>query len=121
MKTFLFLSLLVGSMIIQAQTRILLPSDPQATPEAVNLFQRLMTLQQKGVMYGHQDDLMYGYTWWYEKDRSDIRELVGDYPAVAGFELGHLELGHERSLDSVAFYQMREQIEIFHDRFVSRK
>ena len=64
------------------------PADPQATPEAIKLFQRLMDLQKKGVMYGHQDDLMYGYTWWYEKDRSDIKDLTGDYPAVAGFELG---------------------------------
>ena len=52
-------------------------------------------------MYGHQDDLMYGYTWWYEKGRSDTRDFTGDYPAVAGFELGHLELGDERSIDSV--------------------
>jgi mannan endo-1,4-beta-mannosidase len=92
------------------------PADPQATPEAVQLFNRLMALQDKGVMYGHQDDLMYGFTWWYEKDRSDIKELTGDYPAVAGFELGHLELGHERSLDSVSFAEIREQIKIFHER-----
>lgn len=60
-------------------------------------------MQNKGIMYGHQDDLMYGYTWWYEKGRSDIRDFTGDYPAVAGFELGHIELGNDRSLDSVSF------------------
>ena len=92
------------------------PADPQASPEAVQLFNRLMDLQKKGVMYGHQDDLMYGYSWWYEKDRSDIRDLTGDYPAVAGFELGHLESGDERSLDSVSFAQIIEQIKIFHQR-----
>ncbi len=92
------------------------PADPQATPEAKQLFDRLMALQKKGVMYGHQDDLMYGFTWWYEKDRSDIKDLTGDYPAVAGFELGHLELGNKRSLDSVSFAEIREQIQIFHGR-----
>lgn len=86
------------------------PSDKKATKETVSLFQSLYELQNKGVMYGHQDDLMYGSKWWYEKDRSDTKDFTGDYPGVAGFELGHLELGKERSLDSVSFSQMAEQI-----------
>ena len=79
-----------------------MPADKKATRETVILFQSLYELKNKGIMYGHQDDLMYGYKWWYEKDRSDTKEETGDYPAVAGFELGHLELGDERSLDSVS-------------------
>lgn len=92
------------------------PSDSKATPAAKELFTRLMALQKKGVMYGHQDDLMYGHKWWYEKDRSDIKEMVGDYPAVAGFELGHIELGNKCSLDSVSFAQISEQVKVFHKR-----
>ena len=69
------------------------PADSQATPEAKQLFNRLLKIQDKGIMYGHQDDLMTGKTWWYEPDRSDTKEAVGDYPGVAGFELGELELG----------------------------
>jgi mannan endo-1,4-beta-mannosidase len=87
-----------------------LPSDKEATKETVKLFQSLYELKNKGVMYGHQDDLMYGSKWWYEKDRSDTKDFTGDYPGVAGFELGHLELGNERSLDSVSFAQIAEQI-----------
>lgn len=87
-----------------------IPSDKKATKETVRLFQSLYELQKKGVIYGHQDDLMYGSKWWYEKDRSDTKDFTGDYPGVAGFELGHLELGNERSLDSVSFSQMAEQI-----------
>jgi mannan endo-1,4-beta-mannosidase len=90
------------------------PADPQATPEAGQLFTRLLALQDKGVMYGHQDDLMYGTTWWYEKDRSDVKETVGDYPGVAGFELGEIETGRERSLDSVSFAQITERVKFFH-------
>ena len=86
------------------------PSDKKATKETVRLFQSLFELQKKGVIYGHQDDLMYGSKWWYEKGRSDTKDFTGDYPGVAGFELGHLELGNERSLDSVNFSQMAEQI-----------
>ena len=92
------------------------PADRKATPETVTLFQSLWKLQQTGVMYGHQDDLMYGRTWWYEKDRSDTRDFTGDYPAVVGFELGDLELGHARSLDSVSFVQIAEQIKLHYQR-----
>jgi mannan endo-1,4-beta-mannosidase len=92
------------------------PADKKATKETVNLFRSLYDLQNKGVMYGHQDDLMYGWKWWYEKDRSDTKDFTGDYPAVAGFELGHLELGKERSLDSVSFAQIAEQIKIHYNR-----
>jgi mannan endo-1,4-beta-mannosidase len=59
---------------------------------------------------------MYGYNWWYEKDRSDTKEATGDYPAVAGFELGHIELGDERSLDSVSFAQISSQIKNHYKR-----
>jgi mannan endo-1,4-beta-mannosidase len=93
-----------------------LPADKKATRETVLLFQSLYELKNKGVMYGHQDDLMYGYTWWYEKDRSDTKEITGDYPAVAGFELGHIELGGDRSLDSVSFAQIADQIKVFYKR-----
>ena len=92
------------------------PADKNATPETVALFQSMWKLQQQGVMYGHQDDLMYGRTWWYEKNRSDTKDFTGDYPAVAGFELGHLELGDERSIDSVSFARIAEQVKVFYAR-----
>lgn len=90
--------------------KLLVPADKNATPETVALFQSLYKLMNRGIMYGHQDDLMYGYTWWFEKDRSDTKEITGDYPAVAGFELGRIELGSERSLDSVSFNQIAVSI-----------
>ena len=92
------------------------PANPQATPEAKQLFARLLALEEKGIMYGHQDDLMYGTTWWYEKDSSDVKSAVGDYPAVVGFELGQIETGGERSLDSVSFAQITEQVKFFHKK-----
>jgi mannan endo-1,4-beta-mannosidase len=92
------------------------PADKKATKETVNLFRSLFELQKRGIMYGHQDDLMYGRTWWYEEGKSDTKDFTGDYPAVAGFELGHLELGHERSLDSVSFAQIAEQIKTHYKR-----
>lgn len=90
------------------------PADPEATSQAKELFQRLLTLQKKGTMYGHQDDLLTGRTWINEKGRSDTKEAVGDSPAVAGFELGELELGYSKSLDGNAFSDISERIRWFH-------
>ena len=59
------------------------------TTAAQQLFSRMDTLRQQGYMFGHQDDPMYGLTWAYDKDSSDVKNTCGDYPAVMGFELGH--------------------------------
>ena len=112
MKKLLFLFVITALELPAYGPPLPVPADKNATPETVMLFQSMWRLQQEGVMYGHQDDLMYGRTWWYEKDRSDTKDFTGDYPAVAGFELGHLELGDERSIDSVSFAQIAEQIKV---------
>ena len=57
------------------------------------------------VLYGHQDDLLYGHTWnaTQENDhaleRSDVKFVTGDYPAILGLELGDFELGARINLD----------------------
>jgi mannan endo-1,4-beta-mannosidase len=109
-KTLLFLFVCALAVSAFAQK----PADPNATPEATALFKRLLALEDKGIMYGHQDDLMYGYDWWYDIGRSDIKAWVGDYPGVVGFELGELETGKARSLDSVSFVQITELVKYFH-------
>ena len=78
--------------------------------QAQQLLDRLDTLRQKGVMFGHQDDPMYGLTWAYDKDSSDVKNVCGDYPAVMGFELGGIEMGDEKSLDSVPFTRITEEV-----------
>lgn len=77
---------------------------------AQQLFERLDTLRQKGYMFGHQDDPMYGLTWAYDKDSSDVKNVCGDYPAVMGFELGGIEMADEKSLDSVPFTRITEEV-----------
>jgi mannan endo-1,4-beta-mannosidase len=116
MKTFILSLLLAFLLICPSYGKRPFPADKKATKETVTLFRSLYNLQKNGVMYGHQDDLMYGSTWWYIKDRSDTKDFTGDYPAIAGFELGHLELGNERSLDSVSFTQIAEQIKVHYKR-----
>lgn len=86
------------------------PEPEASTPTpAEALLTRIDTLRQHGYMYGHQDDPFYGITWQWEEDRSDTRELVGDYPAVMGFDLGGIEMGDEKNLDSVPFSRIREE------------
>lgn len=111
-KIYLATLLLLLTFGLSAQTWE--PADPDATPEAKQLFRRLLMLQEKGIMYGHQDDLMTGYNWWNEPGRSDTKEFTGDYPGVAGFELGELELNQKLSLDSISFANITERVKWFH-------
>jgi len=92
------------------------PTDKKATHETIILYQKLHKLQQKGLMFGHQDDLAYGHSWVYEEGRSDVKDVCGDYPAVYGWELGHLELGNSYSLDSVHFNKIQNWIKLVYER-----
>ncbi len=86
---------------------------PSTSP---SLLSRLRHLQSRGIMFGHQDDPFYGLGWKYEEGRSDVRDVCGDYPAVMGFELGGIEVGDEKNLDSVPFDLMRREIIAQHRR-----
>lgn len=80
-----------------------------AQTPAQQLAIRLQRIQQKGIMFGHQDDPFYGLTWEYQKGRSDTRDLTGDYPAVMGFDLGGIEKGDSKDLDSVPFRLIHDE------------
>ena len=94
----------------------LLPADPAATPETRMLLANLHRLLRKGVMFGHQDDLAYGLDksgqrWVGDANRSDVKSVTGSYPAVYGWELGHVELDSARSLDAVPFAKIRDYVQ----------
>ena len=85
--------------------------DSNATPETKALFLSLSTLSASGnVLFGHQEDLAYGVFWQDQPGRSDVKEVAGSYPAVYGWDVGGLELGHESNIDGVNFDSMREWI-----------
>ena len=92
------------------------PTDAKGTPETLSLYKNLLKLQHEGMMFGHQDDLAYGIGWVYEEGRSDVKDVCGDYPAVYGWELGHLELGDAYSLDSVHFDKIQGWIKTVYER-----
>jgi hypothetical protein len=93
-----------------------LPADKNATKKTVALYHNLKKLTDKGFMFGHQDDLAYGVGWKYEEGRSDIKDVTGDYPAVYGWELGHLEIDKAVNLDSVPFDKMQKMIRQGYER-----
>jgi len=88
--------------------------DANATTETVALYNRLDALMNKGIMLGHQDDLLYGNAgegWYNEPGRSDVKESTGKYPAVFGYEIGHVELGDKPyTLDSIYFDHLKRSI-----------
>lgn len=108
----LLLSLSVASSFKQIGNA-LPPADPNATAETNHLLQRLYALAEKGVMFAHQDDLVYGYKWKYVDGGSDVKDIVGDYPGLVGFELADIELGKTQSLDGVDFDQIIKQMKVW--------
>lgn len=80
------------------------------TQRTENLLTNLKEQAKKGYMYGHQDDPVYGVGWVGDENRSDVKSVCNDYPAVMGFDLGHLELGDSVNLDGVPFSRMRKEI-----------
>ena len=91
-------------------------SDKNATSETENLYQNLILIQEKGFLFGHQDDLAYGVKWRYEEGRSDIKDVTGDYPALYGWDLGGIEHQKSNNIDGVPFKKMKNWIKEIYDR-----
>ena len=77
-----------------------------------DLFYKLKKLRGQGILFGHQDDLAYGVGWEYIRGESDVKRVAGDYPALFGWELGGLELDHEKNLDKVPFDKMKSLLQV---------
>ncbi|GAA0562546.1 glycoside hydrolase family 26 protein [Chitinophaga japonensis] len=111
--TITLLALFVQPTTLPAQPG---PADAAATPSTRQLYARLQALRQRGIMFGHQDDMAYGVGWKYIHNRSDVKDACGQWPAMYGWDLGHLELGSPHNLDSVPFDSMRAYIRTVHER-----
>lgn len=106
LKIFLCTQILLGQQCV----------DKQATRETRNLFNNLYKLQGKYILFGHQDDPCYGVGWKYIDGKSDVKDLTGQFPAVYGFDLGRIELGHLYNLDSVPFAKTKQFIQEAYER-----
>ena len=61
---------------------VLTLSDSDATSQTKALYSNLWAIRDKGWMFGHHDDLMYGRSWYGTAGGSDTKAVCGDYPAV---------------------------------------
>ena len=62
-------------------------ADADATAETKALYSNLWAIRDKGWMFGHHDDLMYGRKWYGTEGGSDTKAVCGDYPAVYGLDV----------------------------------
>ncbi|MBR9998555.1 MAG: beta-mannosidase [Cyclobacteriaceae bacterium] len=83
--------------------------DKKATRKTRALFLNLKNMAGQGILVGHQDDLAYGVGWKDQADRSDIKDVTGDYPAVFGWDISKLGQ-REFNIDTVDFEKMKEWI-----------
>ncbi len=86
------------------------PSDTAASIKTVNLYQNLVALSADFILIGHQDALSYGVGWNGDADRSDVKDVTGSHPAVYGWDIGGIELGWDKNIDTVPFSSMRANI-----------
>jgi mannan endo-1,4-beta-mannosidase len=91
-------------------------SDKEATKNTINLYKKLQKTTDKGILFGHQDDLAYGVNWKYEEGRSDIKDVVGDYPAVYGWDIAGIENDNPKNIDGVPFDKMIQYIKAANQR-----
>jgi len=61
--------------------------DKNAEEQTSNLYQNLKKLEGKHTLFGHQATLAYGYSWRNEPNRSDVKDVTGDFPALYGWDI----------------------------------
>ncbi len=113
---FLCLPIMVFSCKSLYNSEYIRPSlvDEKLNRNARKVHKKLVYISKKGFAIGHQDATTYGIGW-HSKDtentvQSDVFELIGDNPAVYGFDIGRLEIERPFNLDSVSFEAMRHEI-----------
>lgn len=120
------------------------PSDPEAIPQLVALYRRLKEKEGRKVLFGQQDAYVCGVTFEANREenlgKTDTLSAAGVYPAVAGFDVGHLEVyytarrdpefaklirGKDRTgsdfeegknIDNIEWEYMRKAIQLAHEK-----
>lgn len=102
---------IIACVTVQAQDL----SDKNATRETKALYANLMRISKTGFLFGHQDTDAYGVKWKGERQRSDIKDVCGSYPAVHGWDIGR-DLSGSENIDGVPFKDMQFWIAQAYDR-----
>lgn len=117
--TFLILICMLSSCKSSSYLRKTELTDLKASKTLKKTYLRIRNMSRKEIALGHQDATAYGVVWKHDGsgtlDRSDIDDVTGKFPAVYGFDIGHIELGNTHNLDSVPFDLMRKLIVKAHE------
>jgi mannan endo-1,4-beta-mannosidase len=101
---------------ITANAQLYNPCDKKATLETRWLYSSMQRLIGAGIIFGHHDDLAYGVGWRGDDDRSDVKSVAGSYPALYGWDLSQLELGHDKDINSIPFKRQQEFVKQVYQR-----
>jgi mannan endo-1,4-beta-mannosidase len=84
---------------IQLETSAIAPNtnlnDKLATKETRYLFMNLQKITNKNLLFGMHDTTGYGVGWSGNDNRSDIKDVCGDFPAIFSEDINHVELDHQ--------------------------
>ena len=81
-----------------------------------NLYRNMDALRSSGTMFGAQIPTEYGLSggekWWDDGSvsTSDTKILTGSHPAVCGWDISEIELGHRNNIDGESFETIRNHI-----------
>ena len=75
---------------VKPEPVVLALADTEATAETKALYANLWSIRDKGWIFGHHDDLMYGRKWYGTEGGSDTKDVCGDYPGVYALDLSAL-------------------------------
>lgn len=118
-KEFICVMIMTGALLVACgEQPAKTPASVRRSAETEAMLKKMHAMAENGsFMFAHQDDVMYGHAWngcvpdaVECEGRSDTKEVCGDYPGMIGFDLGRLELGHDKNLDGVPFDKMRREI-----------
>jgi len=84
--------------------------DSLATEQTVALFSNLKSFAVDKFLFGHQETTAYGVGWKNDGsgNRSDVKDVCGDFPAVYGWDIG--DIGQATNLDGVHFFEIKSLI-----------
>ncbi|UAB85027.1 beta-mannosidase [Zunongwangia sp. SCSIO 43204] len=91
-------------------------ANEKATIGTKILYKKIEEISKQGIAFGHEDATAYGVGWKDDggKIQSDVEKVTGKFPAVHGFDVGHIELGRSHNLDTVSFELMKNHIKKIH-------
>ena len=98
--------------------------DSGRTVRTENLLANLLALGDSSIwLFGQQDATVCGIGWEadYANDstiheRSDVKSICNDHPALLSFELSGIERGDERNIDSIPFSRIRQEVIAHYDQ-----